>query len=44
LLNEYPDEKEDDIPVFQERSTSVSFRVAFNTLTKYNILIEEEND
>jgi hypothetical protein len=40
VLAEY-NEKEDDIPVFQEKSTTLSFRLAFNTLLKYDILIED---
>lgn len=39
LLYEYTDDK-DDISIFQEKS-SLSFGVAFNTLLKYEILIEE---
>ena len=41
LLYEYSDEKEDDIVIFQEKTSSMSFGIAFNTLLKYNILIEE---
>jgi hypothetical protein len=43
VLNEYPEkEDEGDLPIFAERGTSLSFKVAFNTLVKYNILIEDE--
>ena len=41
LLYEYTDDKDDDIAIFQEKSSSISFAVAFNTLLKYEILIEE---
>ena len=41
LLYEYTDDKDDDIAIFQEEKSSSSFAVAFNTLLKYEILIEE---
>jgi hypothetical protein len=40
VLSEY-DDKEEDIGIFQEKSTPLSFRLAFNTLLKYDILIED---
>jgi len=40
ILSEY-DEKEENISPFQEKSMGVSFRLAFNTLLKYNIIIED---
>jgi hypothetical protein len=43
LLYEYTDDKDDDSLIFQEKSFSLSFAVAFNTLLKYEILIEELN-
>jgi hypothetical protein len=41
LLYEYTDDKDDEIALFQAKSSSLSFAVAFNTLLKYEILIEE---
>ena len=42
LLYEYTEDKDDDdIAIFQEKSSPLSFAVAFNTLLKYKILIEE---
>lgn len=42
-LSEFPtDDQKEDISIFAERDTSISFKIAFNTLIKYNILIEEE--
>jgi hypothetical protein len=43
ILSEY-EEKDDDIPPFQAKSMGVSFRLAFNTLLKYNIIIEDIED
>ncbi len=43
VLNEF-DESDEDMGVFGQKDTTVSFRIAFNTLTKNNILIEEENE
>jgi hypothetical protein len=41
VLYDQPEETDDDIPVFQEKSIAISFKVAFNTLLKYEILIED---
>jgi len=42
LLNEYPQETDDIEAIIQNDIGSTSFRFAFNTLLKYNIIIEEE--
>jgi hypothetical protein len=39
-LNEY-EEADEKLGVFAENSTSISFKIAFNTLVKYDILKEE---
>lgn len=39
LLNEYEDE---DQELFPTKNTNISFWVAFNTLIKYKILIEDD--
>lgn len=41
ILNEYQ-EVDDNLGPFGEESLSVSFKFAFNTLIKYQILIEDE--
>ena len=43
LLYEYTNDDDDDdnITIFQEKPSSLSFKIAFNTLLKYKILIEE---
>jgi hypothetical protein len=41
VMSEY-DEIDDQL--FADKSLSVSFKLAFNTLTKNEIIIEEEND
>jgi len=41
LLYEYTNDADDDIIIFQEKPSSLSFKIAFNTLLKYKILIEE---
>ena len=41
LLYEYTDDKDDDIAMFQAKTLPLSFVIAFNTLLKYEILIEE---
>ena len=43
VLNEY-EEIDEDMGLFSSKDTSVSFRLAFNTLIKNNILIEDENE
>jgi hypothetical protein len=43
ILNEY-DEQDDDSDIFGARKASQSFKIAFNTLIKYQILIEELNE
>ena len=41
-LNELA-EPDSDLGVFGQNDTSVSFKIAFNTLLKYNILIEDDH-
>lgn len=41
VLNEF-DESDNDMGVFGQKDTTVSFKIAFNTLIKNNILIEED--
>jgi hypothetical protein len=44
ILNEY-EEVDEKLGAFAaEESTSISFKVAYNTLLKYNILIEDDNN
>ena len=43
ILNEF-DESDEDMGLFAQKDTTISFRLAFNTLVKNNILIEEENE
>jgi hypothetical protein len=43
VLNEF-DEVDEEMGVFAQKETPVSFRIAFNTLLKNNILIEDENE
>lgn len=43
ILNEF-DESDEDMGLFAQKDTTISFRIAFNTLVKNNILIEEENE
>lgn len=42
VLNEF-DESDEDMGPFGQKSTTPSFRLAFNTLIKNNILIEEDD-
>lgn len=42
LLNEFIDADDDMVP-FSQNEVSVSFKIAFNTLIKYKILMEEED-
>ena len=42
LLNEFVDGEDDMVP-FSQNEVSVSFKIAFNTLIKCKILIEEED-
>ena len=42
-LNEF-DESDEEMGLFAQKDTTISFRLAFNTLVKNNILIEEENE
>lgn len=42
LLNEFVDADDDMVP-FSQNEVSVSFKIAFNTLIKYKILMEEED-
>jgi len=41
VLNEI-DESDEEIGPFSQKGTTLSFRLAFNTLIKNNILIEED--
>jgi hypothetical protein len=41
ILNEF-DENDEGIGVFGQKETTISFRLAFNTLIKNNILIEDD--
>ncbi len=41
VLNEF-DETDEDMGPFGQKDTTLSFRLAFNTLIKNNILIEED--
>lgn len=43
VLNEF-DESDEEMGLFAQKDTTISFRLAFNTLVKNNILIEEENE
>lgn len=43
ILNEF-DESDEEMGLFAQKDTTISFRLAFNTLVKNNILIEEENE
>jgi len=43
ILNEY-DDADDDLGKFGVKEPSLSFKIAFNTLIKYEILIEMEED
>jgi hypothetical protein len=43
LLSE-AEETDEEISAFSVKGTSIAFKIAFNTLLKYNILIEEEED
>ena len=38
------DEIDEEIAMFGKNNTTISFKIAFNTLIKYNILIEENED
>lgn len=42
LLNEFID-ADDEMAPFSQNEVSVSFKIAFNTLIKYKILMEEED-
>jgi hypothetical protein len=41
VLNEF-DDGDEDASLFGQRETTVSFKLAFNTLIKNNILIEDD--
>lgn len=43
ILNEYESDVDDNLGVFVEEKASPSFKIAFNTLLKYEILIEDDN-
>lgn len=38
------DEIDEEMGMFAKNSTTVSFKLAFNTLIQYGVIIEEEND
>ena len=38
------DEIDEEMAMFGKNNTTISFKIAFNTLIKYNILIEENED
>jgi hypothetical protein len=42
VLNEFQGEDDEDIVAFTNKSTNPSFAIAFNTLIKAQILIEDE--
>lgn len=45
VLSEYPENTDDDIlGAFTEKPTSTSFNIAFNTLLKYEILNEYDDE
>ena len=46
ILREYDDgtEEDDDMGLFALSDVNVSLKIAFNTLIKYNILIEDEDE
>lgn len=41
VLNEF-DESDEELGVFGSKETTVSFKLAYNTLIKNNILIEDD--
>ena len=43
LFNDFQ-EVDDNLGAYAEKSTNMSFRIAFNTLLKYEILIEENDN
>jgi hypothetical protein len=43
ILNEY-EEVDENLGILAENNTSVSFKMAFNTLLKYEILTEDDNE
>ena len=43
VLGEF-DEEDEDVALFGTKKVSPSFKIAFNTLIKYEILIEEINE
>jgi hypothetical protein len=43
VLGEF-DEEDEDVALFGTKKASPSFKIAFNTLIKYEILIEEINE
>lgn len=42
VLNDIDGEIDEEIPIYAQSELSISFKIAFNTLIKYNILTEEE--
>ena len=41
ILSEY-DEVDETLGAFAQKNTGISFKIAFNTLIKYEILIEDD--
>lgn len=44
ILNEYQSIDDDEIGIFAEKDAPISFKMAYNTLLKYNILTEINNE
>lgn len=42
VLNEYDEQGEDKMGLFGQSDLSLSFKIAFNTLIKYQILLEDD--
>jgi hypothetical protein len=42
VLNEYEEPGDEKIGLFGQNELSLSFKIAFNTLIKYQILLEED--
>lgn len=42
VLNNIDENIDEEIPIYAQSELSVSFKIAFNTLIKYNILTEDE--
>jgi hypothetical protein len=42
VLNEYDEQGEEKMGLFGQNDLSLSFKIAFNTLIKYQILLEDD--